>query len=130
MRQYSYRILPRRSEVDGVRPHSVPISYHSVPSMPKPLPLHRWAIDGLEESTARIEEDGHRIITVPRWLLPAEAREGQILTVTRAAASGSSTVTFTIDEGATSAAKAKSGAQVEKIAKASKRRDGGGDVAL
>jgi hypothetical protein len=98
--------------------------------MPRSLPSHRWAIDGLEESTARIEEDGRRIITVPRWLLPTEAREGQILTVTRTAAKGSCTVTLTVDEEATEAAKSSSTAQVAKLAKESKRRDGGGNVSL
>lgn len=91
---------------------------------------HRWVIDGLEEDAARIEEDGARILTVPRWLLPAEAREGQVLQVTRSLATGASTVTFTVDDAATAAATSASAAQVEKIAKASKSRDAGGDVVL
>jgi len=90
----------------------------------------RWVVDGLEEDTARVEEDGGRIIAVPRWLLPAEAREGVVLRVTRVAGAGSSTVTIAADPEATRAALDASKAQVERIATASRKRDPGGDVVL
>ena len=46
---------------------------------------HVWRIDGIEEGVARVEEDGERMITLPRHLLPAGAREGQIVRVVRTA---------------------------------------------
>ena len=91
---------------------------------------HHWSLDGLEEDVARVEEDGQRVITVPRWLIPPDAKEGQILSVDRVLGVGTSTVTITIDQAATAAALAKSAATVEKISKASMKRDAGGDVAL
>jgi hypothetical protein len=91
---------------------------------------HLWAIDGIEEGMARIEEDGKRIITVPRYLLPANAREGQLLRVTRAEATGKLTLTVTVDEQATAAALEKSAATVRRAMAASRKRDPGGDVAL
>ena len=90
----------------------------------------RWVLDGLEEDSARVEEDGGRVINVPRWFLPAEAREGEVLRVTRTLAAGSATVTISTDPEATSAALAASRAQVERIAAASRARDPGGDVSL
>jgi hypothetical protein len=91
---------------------------------------HRWSIDGLEEDSARIEEDGGRIITVPRWLLPADAKEGQLLALTRTGSGTSATITIAVDAAATTAALAASADQVARIAAASKSRDKGGDVSL
>jgi hypothetical protein len=93
---------------------------------------HVWAIDGIEEGMARIEEDGERIITVPRYLLPAGAREGQLLRVTRARGKGREplTITVAIDEEATAARLVKSRATTTAAMAASKKRDPGGDVAL
>lgn len=90
----------------------------------------RWVVDGIEEDVARVEEDGDAIVTVPRWLLPPDVREGQCLSVTHAGTGGSSVVTITIDAAATRSALAKSKAAVSKIAKPSGKRDPGGDVAL
>ena len=93
---------------------------------------HRWTVDGIEEDTARVEEDGERIITVPRYLLPAGAREGQILRVTRTGGKGKSplVVTVEIDDEATAAALAASRTQTRKAMDASRKRDPGGDVSL
>jgi hypothetical protein len=92
---------------------------------------HRWAVDGIEESVARVEEDGTRMLTVPRALLPASAREGQLLRVTRVAETdGSVTLTISVDVEGTAEALARSKAQTAHIAAASKKRDPGGDVAL
>jgi hypothetical protein len=93
---------------------------------------HVWAIDGLEEGMARIEEDGERIITVPRYLLPAGAREGQLLRVTRSGGKGKEPLTLAvaIDEQATAARLAKSRAATRAAMAASRKRDPGGDVAL
>lgn len=91
---------------------------------------HEWVVDGIEEGMARVEQDGSLMLTLPLWLFPSEVHEGQVLSVTRATAAGSSTITISIDEQATTAALEKSKATVAKIAKASKKRDPGGDVAL
>jgi hypothetical protein len=93
---------------------------------------HRWAIDGIEEGMARVEEDGARTITVPAYLLPPGAKDGDILRVTRAAGREQGTVTLTIavDEQATSEALARSKATTARAAAESRKRDPGGDVAL
>jgi hypothetical protein len=93
---------------------------------------HRWAIDGIEEGMARVEEDGARTITVPQYLLPAGAKEGDILRVTRATGRerGSVTLTIAIDEQATSEALARSRETTARAAAESRKRDPGGDVAL
>lgn len=93
---------------------------------------HRWAVDSLEEDMARVEEDGTRMITVPRWLLPSGAREGQQLRVTRSPGEGAGSVSITVavDDTGTAAALAKSKATMTSAMAASKQRDPGGDVAL
>jgi hypothetical protein len=91
---------------------------------------HLWTIDAIEEGIARIEEDGARIIHLPRYLLPAGAREGQILRVTAKPGKGKTELTIAIDEAATEAALAKSRAQTAATMAASKKRDPGGDVSL
>lgn len=92
----------------------------------------RWAIDGIDQGMARIEEDGDRFITVPVYLLPAGVREGQILEVTTAAGKekGTLVVTVTTDEEATAEALAKSKATMARAMSQSRKRDPGGDVAL
>jgi hypothetical protein len=91
---------------------------------------HVWAIDGIEEGVARIEEDGKRMLAIPRHLLPAGAREGQLLRVTRAEVKGVLTLTVTVDEAATAAALERSAAGAKLTMAASRKRDPGGDVAL
>jgi hypothetical protein len=91
---------------------------------------HLWTIDAVEEGIARIEEDGERMIHLPRYLLPSGAREGQILRVAAKPGKGRTDLTIEIDEAATAAAMAKSKAQTSAIMAASKKRDPGGDVAL
>ena len=92
---------------------------------------HVWRIDGIEEGVVRVEEDGERIITLPRHLLPAAAREGQVVRVTRAASGkGGVTLTMTIDDDATAAEADRSRAQTSAILAQSKKRDPGGNVSL
>jgi len=91
---------------------------------------HVWRIDGIEDGVARVEEDGTRMISVPRHLLPAAAAEGQRLQVTRSAGKGTVTLTVSLDEAGTAAELARSRAQTSAIAARSKKRDPGGDVAL
>jgi DUF3006 family protein len=93
---------------------------------------HRWAVDGISEGMARIEEDGERMITVPVYLLPAAVREGQVLRVTSAPGEerGTLIVTVETDEQAEAESLAKSKATVARASAQSRKRDPGGDVAL
>jgi hypothetical protein len=93
---------------------------------------HRWAVDGIEEEMARIEEDGERMLAIPRYLLPPGAREGQLLRVTRAPAKDTSSIVLTIaiDEDATASALTKSRATTDSAMAKSRKRDPGGDVSL
>ena len=93
---------------------------------------HSWTIDGIEEGVARVEEDGARMITVPRYLLPPGAREGQILRVSRSEGKDGAALTITIafDEQATAVAMRQSKETTSAAIKASSRIDPGGDVIL
>jgi hypothetical protein len=92
---------------------------------------HRWAVDGLEEDSVRIEEDGARIITVPRYLLPPGVKEGQLLVVERSEERGDSVrITVRLDESGTRDALEKSKATTTKTMLTSKKNDPGGNVSL
>lgn len=93
---------------------------------------HRWVVDAIEEGMARVEEDGDRMITVPRYLLPPGAKEGQVLRVSRGAATGKGVLALTIaiDDEATAKAVAKSRSRTAEAMALSRKRDPGGDVSL
>lgn len=93
---------------------------------------HSWSVDGIEEGVVRIEEDGARMLSIPRHLLPAAVVEGQLLRVTRSTASGpeSIVVTIAVDHAATTASLRKSSATMAQAMDASAKQDVGGDVAL
>ena len=93
---------------------------------------HSWSVDGIDEGIARIEEDGEWMLQIPRYLLPAEATEGQLLRVTRSPASTpeSIVVTIAIDRAATTQSLRKSRATMAQAMEESKKRDPGGDVVL
>ena len=93
---------------------------------------HTWVVDGIEEGIARIEEDGKRMITVPVYLLPAGATEGQVLRVvsTTGPEPHSLAVAISFDEDATARALSRSRATTSRAASASRKKDPGGDVTL
>jgi hypothetical protein len=92
---------------------------------------HVWRIDGIEDGVARVEEDGERMITLPRHLLPAGAREGQVVRVTRAPSGrGSVVLTLVVDDAATASEADRSRAQTATILARSSKRDPGGNVSL
>jgi len=93
---------------------------------------HRWAVDGISDGVARIEEDGERMITVPAHLLPAGVREGQVLEVSSAAGKekGTLVITVAVDDEATADALARSKTTMTSAMNRSKQHDPGGDVAL
>ena len=93
---------------------------------------HRWAVEGIEEGIARIEEDGERMISVPVHLLPPGTKAGQLLRMTGDAGdlAGAAGCTIVLDEAGTLAAQRQSKAFVDATLAESKKRDPGGDVSL
>jgi len=91
---------------------------------------HRWAVDSIHENVVRIEEDGERMISIERHLLPAGVTEGQLLRVTRAPDREAKVLTIAIDEAGTAKAHRKSAETTAAAMKESKKKDRGGDVAL
>jgi hypothetical protein len=90
---------------------------------------HTWAIDRLEEGTASVEHDGDRVFHVPRALVPAGAREGDVLDVRITIGAGGDLVTTTVrvDRAATQAAHDASTLQVKRVSRVD---DPGGDIVL
>ena len=64
----------------------------------------RWVVESLDDATAAVEVDGASIAHVPRWLLPAGTRAGDVLAVTRAPGHDRVTVVVEHDADATRAA--------------------------
>ncbi|MEO6527252.1 MAG: hypothetical protein ABIP93_11550 [Gemmatimonadaceae bacterium] len=90
---------------------------------------HWWTVEGVEESTARVSEDGARSIVIPLYLLPPGVEEGEILSVTRSDERGGSVrLTIAADEAAAERALARARRAQERALEASKRADPGGDV--
>lgn len=90
---------------------------------------HRWTVDQIEEDIAAVEHDGDRVHTIPRSLLPPDAREGDVLAVTvaRATDGDRTTISVEIDRAATRDALARSRRQ---RARRPKQDDPGGDITL
>ena len=93
-----------------------------------PTSRHRWVVDGIEEHTARVEVDGDHVVTIPRWLLPEGARDGDVLTVEHERKRGGSRLTIVTDRSSTKEAVRKSAEQVRSTK--GKSRDEGGDIVL
>src|SRR5687768_16472506 len=90
-----------------------------------------WRIDAIEERVARIEQDGGEMITLPVSLLPAGAKEGQRLSVTRTTDGRRGlTLAIVIDAEGTSEERAASARQTAAALARSRKRDPGGNVAL
>jgi DUF3006 family protein len=69
--------------------------------------MHRWAVDQVEEGTAAVEQDGDHVYEIPRWLLPPDARDGDVFSASSSMNDeGSLIITVRLDEDATGAAKA------------------------
>lgn len=85
-----------------------------------------WALDSVEEGVAAIQEDGGRMTYVPAWLLPAGAREGDLLRVERSEAGGVATIRISVDAAATAEALRRSREQLERA----RGNDPGGNIVL
>jgi len=73
---------------------------------------HRWIVDVLDTHSATVEVDGERVVALPRWLLPAEAREGDVLAVRHEREGHESRLVVALDPAATEAAIEASRAQL------------------
>lgn len=62
---------------------------------------HTWIVDVMDEGSVAIQVDGREITPLPRWLLPVEAREGDVLRVTHTRTGLRSTVAIEVDRVAT-----------------------------
>lgn len=74
---------------------------------------HRWAVDVVEESVARVDVDGQGTMHVPQWMLPRGVREGDVLAVHHEVTSDHSILRIERDVAAT---------EVERRARASEKR--------
>jgi len=103
---------------------------------PKKESGHTWIIDVIEENSAAVEVDGRQVTPLPRWLLPEDTREGDVLSVRHERTRERSKLTIEIDREATADALRRSGEQVRRDESGtdsntgSPARDPGGDVAL
>lgn len=89
-------------------------------------PVHRWAIDQVEEGTASVEQDGDHVYEIPRYLVPPDARDGDVLAVTVThAAAGEVTVSVRIDRAASTSPPAKASPKKRRAS-----NDPGGDIVL
>jgi len=86
----------------------------------------RWVVESLGESTASVEVDGEKVEKVPRWLLPADAREGEVLAVERTHSGDHVSLTVRRDPKGTRAALEASKEQLARAPKDTK----GGDITL
>lgn len=76
---------------------------------------HIWTVDTIEEGAAAIEVDGRQVTTVPRWVLPSGAKEGDVLVVHHERGAERSSLVIEVDEDATRVALEKSASQVETM---------------
>lgn len=88
--------------------------------------VRRWVVDSVEEGIAAVHQDDGRLVHVPAWVLPAGAREGDVLSVEHSAADGTSSLRIAIDRAATDDAIRISREQVQRR----QPHDPGGDIVL
>ena len=86
---------------------------------------HTWVIDVIEEDAAAIEVDGRRVTPIPRWILPANASDGDVLRVTHGRSGSRSTLTIELDRDATRRANARSTERLRDVPSG-----GTGDITL
>jgi hypothetical protein len=62
---------------------------------------HTWIVDVIHAGSAAVEVDGREITPIPRWILPIDARDGDVLRVTHARSGSRSTLSIEVDRHAT-----------------------------
>lgn len=90
------------------------------------LSKHTWIIDVIEDGSASIEVDGRTVTPIPEWMLPAGAKEGDVLSVSHERKEGKSTLVIENDPEAKKKALERSEKQVSRKS----RYDRGGDIQL
>ena len=85
-----------------------------------------WIVDRLEGDRVVVERALHEVLTLPRALLPAGAREGDALRVAVTAAAGESRLVITRDEAETR----RRAADAKRLQGDLASRDPGGDIKL
>jgi len=85
-----------------------------------------WSIDALDGEWASIEVGDGQIVRMPRWVLPQEAREGDVYRVRQEVGVGRSVVTIVVDVEEAARRLARSKGQVGRKS----GNDRGGDVVL
>jgi hypothetical protein len=73
---------------------------------------HTWIVDVIQDDAAAVEVDGRRITPIPRWLLPTDAKDGDVLRVTHTRSASRSTVAIEVDHDATRLAYQRSAEQL------------------
>lgn len=88
---------------------------------------HWWAIDRFEGELAVVEIDGGRFLDVPRWLLPPEAGEDEVVRIERRVEhDGAVRLLARIDAEETDRRRAEARRLIDEL----RRKDPGGDVTL
>ena len=75
---------------------------------------HTWIVDVIEDDAAAVEVDGRRVTPIPRWLLPSDATDGDVLRVTHARSGSRSTLSIEVDRHATRVAHQRSTDQLRE----------------
>ena len=86
---------------------------------------HTWVVDVIEDDAAAVEVDGRRVTPIPRWLLPADAKDGDVLRVTHTRSASRSSFAIEVDHDATRLAYQRSAEQLR-----SAPAGGSGDIDL
>jgi hypothetical protein len=88
---------------------------------------HRLVVDRIEGELAVVETGEGQFLDLPRWLLPAGAREGDVVTVqSRMDEDGARRLELRVDSAATETARS----EVVQILERLRSRDPGGDIEL
>lgn len=86
-----------------------------------------WTIDAIADDVARVEVDGDQVVTVPFWVLPSGAVEGDVLRVSHQREEGRSEIVIEHDPDATRMASQRS---VRQLADMPVNRGPAGDIVL
>lgn len=73
---------------------------------------HTWIVDVIQDDAAAVEVDGRRVTPIPRWLLPTDAKDGDVLRVTHTRSTSRSTFSIEVDRDATRVAYERSAEQL------------------
>ena len=87
---------------------------------------HELVIDRFEGDYAVVEVDGGRTLDLPRWMLPRELKEGDVIRATLNARDDSCQVAFRVDPDETHQRRRAASQAVQRL----RERDPGGDIEL